>query len=83
MCAGAIVLARIGTVVWGLDDPKRGGATTFNIFKHPGINHHPAIVRGVLEDECREVLVSFFRRRRAGCGIIPACQHKEPEEYGG
>ena len=83
MCAGAIVLARIGTVVWGLDDPKRGGATTFNIFGHPGINHHPAIVRGVLEEQCRDVLVSFFRQRRAGCGIIPACQCKEKEEYGG
>ena len=83
MCAGAIVLARIGTVVWGLDDPKRGGATTFNIFEHPGINHHPAVVRGVLEERCRDVLVSFFRQRRAGCGIIPACQCKEKEEYGG
>ena len=83
MCAGAIVLARIGTVVWGLDDPKRGGVTTFNIFEHPGINHHPAVVRGVLEEECRDVLVSFFRQRRAGCGIIPACQCKEKEEYGG
>ena len=83
MCAGAIVLARIGTVVWGFDDPKRGGATTFNIFEHPGINHHPAVVRGVLEERCRDVLVSFFRQRRAGCGIIPASQNKEPEEYGG
>ena len=82
MCAGAIVLARVGTVVWGLDDPKRGGATTFHIFDHPGINHHPAVVRGVLENECRDVLVSFFRRRRAGCGIIPACQTNETEEYG-
>ena len=69
MCAGAIVLARIGTVVWGLDDPKRGGGTTFNIFGHPGINHHPAIVRGVLEEQCRDVIVSFFRRRREGGGI--------------
>ena len=83
MCAGAIVLARVATVVWGLDDPKRGGATTFHIFDHPGINHHPAVVRGVLENECRDVLVSFFRRRRAGCGIIPASQDKEPGEYGG
>ena len=65
MCAGAIILARIGTVIWGLDDPKRGGGTEFKIFEHPGINHHPAIVRGVLEAECRDVLVSFFRRRRA------------------
>ena len=65
MCAGAIVLARVGTVVWGVDDPKRGGGTTFGIFDaHPGINHHPKIVRGVMEDACRDVLQAFFRRRR-------------------
>ena len=65
MCAGAIVLARIDTVVWGLDDPKRGGGTTFDIFAHPGINHHPKIVRGVMEEPCKAVLQSFFRARRA------------------
>lgn len=65
MCAGAIILARIGTVIWGLSDPKRGGGTTFNIFEHPGINHHPTVVTGVLEEPCRAVLVDFFRRRRA------------------
>ena len=65
MCAGAIVLARIDTVVWGLDDPKRGGGTTFGIFAHPGINHHPEIVRGVMEEPCKAVLQSFFRARRA------------------
>ena len=68
MCAGAIVLARIGTVVWGLDDPKRGGGTIFGIFDHPGINHHPLVVRGVMEEPCRAVLQNFFRARRAqGC----------------
>ena len=65
MCAGAIVLARVPTVIWGVDDPKRGGSTEFGIFSHPGINHHPAIVRGVLESECRAILQSFFRSRRA------------------
>lgn len=65
MCAGAIILARIGTVVWGVSDPKRGGGTTFNIFSHPGINHHPTVLTGVLEEPCRAVLVDFFRRRRA------------------
>lgn len=65
MCAGAIILARIGTVIWGVSDPKRGGGTTFNIFDHPGINHHPAVLTGVLEEPCRAVLVDFFRRRRA------------------
>lgn len=65
MCAGAIVLARIKTVVWGVSDPKRGGGTTFGIFDHPGINHHPEVVRGILEEPCRDVLQAFFRRRRA------------------
>ena len=72
MCAGAIVLARIGTVVWGLDDPKRGGGTVFDIFAHPGINHHPEIVRGVLEEPCKAVLQSFFRARRAAKGDATA-----------
>lgn len=64
MCAGAIILARIGSVVWGVSDPKRGGGTEFGIFSHKGINHHPEIVTGVLEEESKEVLVDFFRKRR-------------------
>ena len=64
MCAGAIVLARVKTVVWGVSDPKRGGGTVFNIFGHPGINHHPEIVTGVLEEESRSILQDFFRKRR-------------------
>lgn len=72
MCAGAIILARVNTVVWGLDDPKRGGGTTFNIFGHPGINHHPAIIRGILEEPCKAVLQSFFRARRAAKGDATA-----------
>ena len=66
MCAGAIILARVPTVVWGVSDPKRGGGTVFNIFGHPGINHHPEIVTGVLETESLAVLQDFFRRRREG-----------------
>ena len=64
MCAGAIVLARLDAVVWGLSDPKRGGGTEFGIFTHPGINHHPEVVSGVLEEPCRAVLTDFFRMRR-------------------
>ena len=70
MCAGAIVLARPDCVVWGVSDPKRGGGTTFGIFDHPGINHHPEIVRGVLEEESRSILQEFFRRRRDERTII-------------
>ena len=64
MCAGGIVLARLETVVWGVSDPKRGGGTTFGIFDHPGINHHPEIVTGVLEEESKSLLQMFFRERR-------------------
>lgn len=64
MCAGGIVLARPRTVIWGLSDQKRGGGTVFNIFAHPGINHHPRIVTGVMEEPCRAVLQAFFRNRR-------------------
>ena len=65
MCAGAIILARIPLVVWGVDDPKRGGAVSvFNILQHPQLNHRCEIRRGVLELESRALLQSFFRERR-------------------
>ena len=70
MCAGGIVLARLETVVWGVSDPKRGGGTEFNIFAHPGINHHPEIRSGVLEAESLAVLQSFFRRRRTDACVF-------------
>ena len=66
MCAGAIVLARPDRVIWGVSDPKRGGHSVFGIFDHPGINHHPEVTSGVLEEPCREILQSFFRARRQG-----------------
>ena len=64
MCAGAIVLARIPLVVWGLSDPKRGGHSVFSILNHDGLNHRPEILSGVLEDDCREMFQAFFRERR-------------------
>ena len=64
MCAGALVLARPDRVVWGVSDPKRGGHTVFEIFSHPGINHHPQIAQGVLEKPCLGMLQTFFRSRR-------------------
>ncbi len=65
MCAGAIVLARIPVVVFGVPDPKRGGAiSVFNILAHPNLNHRPEIIAGVLEHECRDLMQQFFRDRR-------------------
>ena len=65
MCAGAIILARVKTVIWGVSDPKRGGGTEFNIFAHPGINHHPEVITGLLEEESKAILQDFFRSRRS------------------
>lgn len=64
MCAGGIVLARPDAVVWGVSDPKRGGGTVFDIFRHPGLNHHPEVVSGVCEAESKAILQAFFRARR-------------------
>ena len=66
MCAGAIVLARVPLVVWGLSDPKRGGHSVFSILNHPGLNHRPELLTGVEEEACKAVLQDFFRARREG-----------------
>jgi tRNA(adenine34) deaminase len=64
MCAGAIVLARIPLVVWGLSDPKRGGHSVFSILNHEGLNHRPEILPAVMEAECREMFQAFFKEKR-------------------
>lgn len=65
MCAGAIVLSRIPLVVWGVSDPLRGGAVSrFNILQSNTLNHRAEMIKGVLEDECRELLQAFFKKHR-------------------
>lgn len=66
MCAGAIVLARVGRVVFGCRDDKAGAAgTAMNLLNVPTLNHRPEVRGGVLEAEARELLTSFFQQRRA------------------
>ena len=65
MCAGAIVLARIPLVVWGMTDPLRGGAVSrFQILQSAELNHRSAVLAGVLEDECAALIKDFFKKRR-------------------
>lgn len=65
MCVGAMVHARIGTVVFGAPEPKAGAAvSTLAAHELPSLNHRMVAVGGVLEDECREVIQAFFRERR-------------------
>lgn len=66
MCAGAIVLARVDTVVYGATDPKAGAVETlYHLLDDPRLNHRPAVIAGILADECGQALTDFFRRQRA------------------
>jgi tRNA(adenine34) deaminase len=65
MCAGAIVLARIPTVVYGTADPKAGAAgSVLDILAEPRLNHRPTVIGGVLQPECAGLLLDFFAARR-------------------
>jgi len=72
MCAGAIVNARIARVVWGVADPRRGGGiSVFNILQSDCLNHRAEVEQGVMELECRELLVRFFRDLRRKDSLPP------------
>ena len=65
MCVGALVHARIRTLVYGAAEPKSGAvASTVAGGELPGLNHRFAVVAGVLEDDCRALVQEFFRTRR-------------------
>ena len=67
MCAGAIMHARIGRVVFGAADPKTGACgSVIDLFAQPRLNHHAVTCGGVLAADCVAMLQSFFQARRAG-----------------
>jgi tRNA(adenine34) deaminase len=65
MCAGALVAARVGRVVFGATDPKAGATgTLYNLCADPRLNHEVEVVAGVRGDECAAQLSAFFAGRR-------------------
>jgi tRNA(adenine34) deaminase len=65
MCAGAIVLARVGRLVYGADDPKAGACgSVLDVIHEPRLNHRAEVVAGILRDECGALLKEFFQKRR-------------------
>jgi tRNA(adenine34) deaminase len=65
MCAGAIVLARIPTVVYATPDPKAGAAESlYELLSDPRLNHRANVVSGVLRQPCSELLTQFFQQKR-------------------
>ncbi|MBC7819059.1 MAG: tRNA adenosine(34) deaminase TadA [Planctomycetaceae bacterium] len=66
MCAGAIVLARIPTVIYGTDDPKAGAChSLFQITDDSRLNHRATVLGGVMQPECKALLQEFFAAQRA------------------
>lgn len=65
MCAGAVIQARIDHLVYGTPDSKAGSVTSlYHIFEDKKLNHTVRVTGGVLENECRALLQSFFKDRR-------------------
>ena len=65
MCAGAIVQSRITNVVMGCMNPKAGcGGSVLNILEMPEFNHQVNVLRGVMEEECSQILQDFFKELR-------------------
>ena len=61
MCAGMIILSKIGTVVYGAKDPKTGVVgSIYNVLNDKSFNHHPVVIGGVLENECPACWRNFF-----------------------
>jgi tRNA(adenine34) deaminase len=64
-CAGAVVLARVGRVVFGAYDPKAGMVGSVgDLLRHPQLNHRPEVIGGVMEEECGSLLTDFFQAKR-------------------
>jgi len=66
MCAGAMVNARVGRLIYGCDDPKAGAVRTlYRICEDGRLNHRLDVVGGVMAQECAGLLQEFFKRQRA------------------
>ena len=65
MCVGAMIHARIGTLVFGATEPKAGAIeSTQRAHEHDALNHKLIVVSGVLSRECGELLAQFFKQKR-------------------
>ena len=67
MCAGALIQARVKTLVYGATDEKAGAVEShFHVCNADQLNHRVEVIKGILEAECRELMQEFFRARREG-----------------
>jgi tRNA(adenine34) deaminase len=64
-CAGALVLAKVGRVIFGAYDSRVGMAgSVYDLLRHPRMNHRPEVVGGLMAEECADLLKRFFQSKR-------------------
>ena len=65
MCAGAIIQSRIKKVIYGAPDLKGGAfGSSIDVMNASNINHHPEIISGILEKECSQIIIDYFKSKR-------------------
>ena len=65
MCSGAIIQPRIARVIYGAEDFKGGGfASSINVLDAKNINHTPEVIKGVMKDECSQIIKEYFKSKR-------------------
>jgi tRNA(adenine34) deaminase len=70
MCAGALLLARIRSLIYGAANPKAGAIRSlYTIVQDTRLNHQIEVISGVLQEECAQLMISFFTQLR--CGEVP------------
>lgn len=66
-CAGAIVLTKVGRVVFGAYDARCGMAgSVYDLLRNPKLNHRPEVIGGLMAEECGDILKRFFQSKRTG-----------------
>lgn len=71
MCAGAMVLARVATIVYGADEPKTGAVRSlFEVADDPRLNHRCLVRSGVQAEEAKNLLTTFFAERRSATSVV-------------
>ena len=82
MCVGAMVHARVATLMYGALEPKAGAiVSSCQAHENPALNHRIQAIGGVLADECRDLMQEFFRQRR-GRTVAEEPEHR-PDGNGG
>ncbi|MFO7838857.1 MAG: tRNA adenosine(34) deaminase TadA [Desulfosalsimonadaceae bacterium] len=78
MCMGALIHARVERIVFGAEDPGWGAAgSVYDLAADRRFNHHPEVVKGVLEPACRQLMVDFFKLKRGISAVSDRCGKPE------